>query len=122
MEIYFCVMELGMRIRELRKLKNYSQQVLADEIGVGTSTVSSYEAGNTESPIETLVKISRIFNVSTDYLLGLSENYRNEQNCDCAGKDAMIQQLLRQIATLEEFNQYLKTSNVKNKKNRQQQK
>lgn len=57
------------RIAELRKELKLSQVELANIIGVSQQTISKYEQGTREPDIETLLCLSRIFNVSTDYLL-----------------------------------------------------
>jgi transcriptional regulator with XRE-family HTH domain len=46
---------------------------LAARIGLAISAVSSYESGSRYPSFETLIKLARIFHVSTDYLLGLTE-------------------------------------------------
>lgn len=61
------------RLRYLRNLNNKTQQQLADYLNVGKSTISNYETGYSSPDIETLKKLSEIFNVSTDYLLGESD-------------------------------------------------
>lgn len=46
---------------------------MAARIGLAISAVSSYESGSRYPSFETLIKLARIFHVSTDYLLGLTE-------------------------------------------------
>ena len=60
----------GVFIKELRIKEGYSQKELASLLNVAQNTVSQYENGIREPDNETLVKLSEIFNVSTDYLLG----------------------------------------------------
>ena len=48
-----------------------SQKDLADKVGVAKSVVSFYESGDRFPSYDVLIKISRIFNVTTDYLLGV---------------------------------------------------
>lgn len=57
-------------ISELRKKAHMTQSELAKKIGKGTSTLQKYELGLLEPSIDTLTKLSDIFNVSIDYLLG----------------------------------------------------
>lgn len=57
-------------IGELRKNAHMTQSELARKIGKGTSTLQKYELGLLEPNIETLTKLSDIFDVSIDYLLG----------------------------------------------------
>ena len=63
---------LSKRIGELRQSFGWTQVQLAQRLGVTKQTVSNWENDNIQPSIEMLVKISGIFNVSTDYLLGLT--------------------------------------------------
>ncbi|ENI1326526.1 helix-turn-helix transcriptional regulator [Listeria monocytogenes] len=66
-------MTLGKRISELRKTKELSQYKLAEELGFSRGQVANYEQGSREPNYETLIKIAKYFDVSTDYLLGREE-------------------------------------------------
>ncbi|MDE6676740.1 MAG: helix-turn-helix domain-containing protein [Clostridia bacterium] len=61
------------RLKELRKEKGLSQTELAKELEVSQRSVSSWETGFREPDFETLEKIAKYFNVTSDYLLGLSD-------------------------------------------------
>ena len=61
---------LNERIRELRLAAGFSQVELAEKLGVSKQSVSNWENDNIQPSIEMLVKISRIFNVSTDFIIG----------------------------------------------------
>ena len=64
---------LGQRICELRTANGWSQVDLAKKLGVVKQTVSNWENENIQPSIEMLVRLSKIFGVTTDYLLGLDE-------------------------------------------------
>ncbi|MDY4954708.1 MAG: helix-turn-helix transcriptional regulator [Candidatus Onthomonas sp.] len=64
---------LGQRINELRLALGWSQVELAKRLNVSKQTVSNWENDNIQPSIEMLVRLSKIFNVATDYLLGLDE-------------------------------------------------
>lgn len=64
---------LSQRLKELRKSENMSQVALAKLIGVAQSNVSDWENDVSRPEYENLIKIAKIFDVSTDYLLGLSD-------------------------------------------------
>ena len=66
-------MNMGEKLYSLRTEKKLTQKQLADRIGLAISAVSSYESGSRYPSFETLIKLARIFHVSTDYLLGLTE-------------------------------------------------
>lgn len=62
---------LNESIRNLRKSYNISQVELAAKLGVTKQCVSNWENDNILPSIEMLIKISKLFNVSTDFLLGI---------------------------------------------------
>ena len=63
---------LNERSRELRQSYGMSQVELAKHLGVSKQCVSNWENDNIQPSIDMLVKLSKIFNTSTDYLLGLT--------------------------------------------------
>lgn len=65
----------GERLKELRQDKNLGQNELADKIGISNASISYYENGKQEPTASTIIKIALYFNVSTDYLLGLKDEY-----------------------------------------------
>lgn len=64
---------IGETIRELRDSFNISQVELAKNLGVTKQCVSNWENDNILPSIDMLIKISKFFNVTTDYLLGLKD-------------------------------------------------
>ena len=61
------------RIRDLREDKDFSQKQLADMLNISQSTYSRYECGFLDTPSEILISLSKIYGVTTDYILGLSD-------------------------------------------------
>lgn len=68
------MIHMGEKLKSLRLEKGLTQKQVADRIGLAISAVSSYEAGTRYPSFAVLVKLARIFRVSTDYLLGISNN------------------------------------------------
>lgn len=62
------------RIKELRELKNMTQVRLSIELEVSQECVSAYEKGKNYPAYKTLLKLSEIFGVSIDYIMGLSDS------------------------------------------------
>lgn len=62
-----------LRLKQLRKEQKETQKQIADILGVTQATLSGWESGKYEIDNSSLVKLSRHFNVSTDYLLGNSD-------------------------------------------------
>lgn len=60
-------------MRALREDKDLSQKQIADMLGVAQTTYSQYELYKRPMPIEYLVALCKFYNVSSDYLLGLSD-------------------------------------------------
>lgn len=60
---------IGKRIKELRNEHKYTQTELANLVGVTKSTIAAYENDTRQPSYEVLVKLSRIFKVSLDYLV-----------------------------------------------------
>ena len=66
------------RLRELRKMSNMSQEELASKTRLSQQTISKYENGTREPDISTLKQFASIFNVSIDYLIGFSSSKHND--------------------------------------------
>lgn len=61
------------RIRDLREDKDLSQKEIAALLNISQSTYSRYESGFLDIPSEILISLSKLYGVSTDYILGLSD-------------------------------------------------
>lgn len=68
---------LGSNIKYLRNKHKYSQQDLAEQLGVPRSSLSDYERGHTQVSIENIIKISDIFQVKIDDLLRSNLSHRD---------------------------------------------
>jgi transcriptional regulator with XRE-family HTH domain len=68
---------LGANIKYLRNKFKFSQQDLADKLGVPRSSLSDYERGHTQVSIENLIKLSDIFDVKIDHLLRSNLSHRD---------------------------------------------
>lgn len=64
----------GQRLRELRLKSNMSLRELSEKLNISFSALGNYERNNREPNFDTLKKIADFFDVSLDYLLGLSDN------------------------------------------------
>ncbi|MEI4617623.1 helix-turn-helix transcriptional regulator [Bacillus cereus] len=71
---------IGGRIKEVRNDLGMTQRALADEIGVNFTMVSLYESNKREPSKGTVAKISKLTNVSADYLLCLSDHKTLDQD------------------------------------------
>jgi transcriptional regulator with XRE-family HTH domain len=67
---------LSRRIQELRASLGWSQVALAKRLQISKQTVSNWENDNIQPSVDMLMRLSRLFGVSTDYLLGLEDTPR----------------------------------------------
>jgi repressor LexA len=65
------------RLRYLRQKKNYTQRDIADKLGISESAYGFYEQGRREPSNATLSQLSLIFEVTTDYILGIANNTKS---------------------------------------------
>ena len=70
-------MKLPERLKRLMEHKNRKKQGLADMLGVTRQVVRQYLNGTTIPPTEKVVKMAQYFGVTTDYIVGLSDNPGN---------------------------------------------
>lgn len=67
------------RIKQLREKRGLIQEILAAELGITQQMLSKYERDVTLIKVDILKKIATYFNVTTDYLLGVSDVKRDLQ-------------------------------------------
>lgn len=65
---------IGKRLSELRQDLGLTQQELAEKLSISVYTVSSYERNISTPDDEMKKRMSKLFGVSTDYMLGLTDN------------------------------------------------
>lgn len=71
------LMKYNERIREIREDASLTQQKVADLLHIGQRTYADYESGKTRIPIDNLLILAKFYNVSVDYISGVS-NIRSE--------------------------------------------
>ncbi len=67
------------RIRDLREDHDMKQVEVASYLSCSQQVYSNYELGQRDIPTDILIKLSRLYNVSTDYILGLTFNPKPNQ-------------------------------------------
>ncbi|WP_336526929.1 helix-turn-helix transcriptional regulator [Bacteroides acidifaciens] len=72
--------ELHVIIRGLREDRDLKQKTVAEYLGVSQQTYSNYENGRRDIPLWAVLKLSKYFKVSTDYLLGADTGYLGSPN------------------------------------------
>lgn len=61
------------RIRDLREDHDWKQEYVAEKLSIKQTTYSKYELGKVKIPVEALVKLADLYDVSLDYLVGRSD-------------------------------------------------
>ncbi len=64
---------MKLRLMELRKENNYTQNFVATYLNIKQNTYSQYENGLREIPLESLAKLAQLYNTSVDYIIGLTD-------------------------------------------------
>ena len=64
---------LGKRLKELREEKGLTQKQLAEQLNLNSVTYLHYEKAQREPPLAVLAQMALFFDVTTDYLLGLTD-------------------------------------------------
>ena len=92
---------LGDRIREIRQSRGMSQVELGKRIGVSKQSVSNWENENIQPSIDMLIRIAKVFSVTTDYLLSLdTRNFIEVKNLSLL-EISHIQQLIDDLSKLK---------------------
>ncbi len=66
--------DFGIRIQELRMEHNMSQEALGKKLNKSKSAICGYENNTRVPPLDVLINIAVLFNVSLDYLVGIDKN------------------------------------------------
>ena len=85
----------GSNLKELRLKHKMTQKELADKIGVTKSVISYYELQERSPSPEILIKLSRIFHVTTDYLLGIEHTHTIDVSNLSSEQLTVIEQLIK---------------------------
>lgn len=62
------------RIRDLREDRDLRQRQVADMLNCSQQVYSNYELGQRDIPTDVLIRLSKLYDVSVDYILGLTNN------------------------------------------------
>ena len=65
---------LGERVRALRKARGWRQAELGEKIGLSHKAISTLESGSRGISVEKLIELAYALRVSTDYLLGITDD------------------------------------------------
>lgn len=68
-------MKFNLRLKQLRQKNKLTQGELADILGLKPTAISNYESERNEPSFDKLIALSKYFDVSCDYLLGVTDSY-----------------------------------------------
>ncbi len=88
------MVDFGSNLKELRLKYKMTQKELADKIGVTKSVISYYELQECSPSPEVLIKLSGIFHVTTDYLLGIEQKHSIDVSGLSSEEVAIIERLI----------------------------
>jgi transcriptional regulator with XRE-family HTH domain len=95
----------GQRLKILRKLKNITQDDLAQGMNLSRATIAGYEARGKQPDFEKLIWLAKYFDVTTDYLLGLTDQM-NIQDAKAVNMPSGIRMLLEDKSIFNLFCDY----------------
>ena len=101
------VIDLSVRLRQLRLDKRLRQDQVARLIGVSKGAVSAYENDIRQPSYDVLIRLANLYRVSTDYLLGRTDDRMLDISGLSAHEAAMISELVSSMTAknqrMEEF-------------------
>jgi transcriptional regulator with XRE-family HTH domain len=80
----------GERLRELRIEHGYTMEEVGRRIGVKKSSYASYESKYRQPPLEKLKNFSKLYGVSVDYILGLSDERNTDESVQLLVKELLV--------------------------------
>ena len=100
------------RLKKLRTDKGKKRQEVADELAISRASLEYYEKGSRKPDIEILAKLAKYYNVSSDYLLGISDG--TEINDDCKALERYLglsEKAVKILSTSMNYNPAFRTIN-----------
>ncbi len=88
----------GNRLQEVLDIRDMTQKELAITLGVGTATVNRWVQNVYEPDLNTLIKLSKLFDVSIDYLIGCDDDVYNFKK----KRKEFLETMLREYGYLNE--------------------
>lgn len=107
MEAMHMIVDLSVRLRQLRLDKRLRQDQVARLVGVSKGAISAYETDIRQPSYDVLIRLANLYRVSTDYLLGRTDDRTLDISGLTASEAAMISEL---VASMTAKNQKLEES------------
>lgn len=95
------IYDFSERLKTLRKRDNISQNALSKTLGVTRATVNAWEMGISYPNAQSLIMLSKYFNVSVDYLLGIDDGtFLDISGLDPTGQE-LISKMVKHMLSLQ---------------------
>ena len=86
------------RILDLREDSDKTQQELAEYLGTSSQHYGKYELGNAEIPFERAIMLAKYYNVSLDYIAGLTNNKRGLTASELSSKQRQLLSAIEELS------------------------
>jgi len=106
---------ISARIREQRIINKLSQSELGNIVSVGKTTISNWETGYSSPDMGSVIKLAELFNVTTDYLLGRTNNPKDSLVPPEEGQ-ILITKALNANVSIDELEAYIEAREKSRKK------
>ena len=107
MEVMHMIIDLSVRLRQLRMDKRLRQDQVARLVGVSKGAISAYETDIRQPSYDVLIRLANLYRVSTDYLLGRTDDRTLDISGLSAHEATMISELVASMTIknqrMEEF-------------------
>ena len=104
------------RLKQLRDEQEISQYELADTLKLSRGVLGNYEQGRREPDYDTLIYIANYFGVTTDYMLGISEERELNEKAKSRVEHLMNKAVQLPAPSLLDLEEYIEFLNFRNKK------
>lgn len=94
------IFDFGYRLRELRESKNLTQTQVAKRLNLSKTTISGYENNIKTPSLEVLVKLSILYGVSADYILGLENRKLLQIDGLTMNQEEIVKILLKEFRSM----------------------
>ena len=88
-------MDIGEKIKEIRLMKNITQDMLAKTAGITKASVSNYELGKRQPKLPIIMAIAKAFEISVDELTDDAENKNDTKTTGCRVENIRARRLRR---------------------------
>lgn len=92
--------EIGKRIRLLREERKLTQNELAKDLDVGRETIARWETGDRDIKTDATIKLAKYFNVTSDYLLGITD-HRAAENANIGEVTGLTEENIKNLSNIK---------------------